>query len=160
MSNERGLTIALVKGGRSSERDISLKTSEQCGSALRLSGYKVIEIEADMHLISNLKSVKPDVIFNGLHGRWGEDGVVQGCFEWLEIPYTHSGVLASALAMNLFFIFAFCGGPLLPTWMFLNSLHLIFHLVLINSDIPANAYYFMVQFLSSLRLQFMKTEEF
>ena len=100
MSNERGLTIALVKGGRSSERDISLKTSEQCGLALRLSGYKVIEIEADMHLISNLKSVKPDVIFNGLHGRWGEDGVVQGCFEWLEIPYTHSGVLASALAMN------------------------------------------------------------
>ena len=62
--------------------------------------------------------------------------------------------------MNLFFIFAFCGGPLLPTWMFLNSLHLIFHLVLINSDIPAIVHYFMTKYLSTLRLHFMKTEEF
>ena len=92
--------VALVRGGRSVERAVSLKTSEQCAAALNLSGYKVIQIDADKKLLSNLCSIKPDVIFNALHGRWGEDGIVQGCFEWLEIPYTHSGVLASALAMN------------------------------------------------------------
>ena len=94
------MTVALVKGGKSSERAISLKTSEQCGAALKSLGYRVVEIDADLNLVSNLSKLKPDVIFNALHGRWGEDGIVQGCFEWLEIPYTHSGVLASSLAMN------------------------------------------------------------
>ena len=100
MQGRCNLTVALVRGGRSAERAVSLKTSEQCAAALNVSGYKVIEIDADKKLLSNLSRVKPDVIFNALHGRWGEDGIVQGCFEWLEIPYTHSGVLASALAMN------------------------------------------------------------
>mgnify|MGYP001364205659 CR=1 FL=1 len=100
MQGRSNLTVALVRGGRSAERAVSLKTSEQCAAALNVSGYKVIEIDADKKLLSNLSRVKPDVIFNALHGRWGEDGIVQGCFEWLEIPYTHSGVLASALAMN------------------------------------------------------------
>ncbi len=100
MRNRSKFKVALVKGGKSSERAISLKTSEQCAMALKTLGFKVIEIEADKELVSNLLQIKPDVIFNGLHGRWGEDGVVQGCFEWLGIPYTHSGVLASAVAMN------------------------------------------------------------
>ena len=94
------ITVALVRGGRSSEKAISLKTSDQCREALKLSGYKVIEIDADADLLVNLRNLRPNVIFNALHGRWGEDGIIQGCFEWLEIPYTHSGVLASALAMN------------------------------------------------------------
>lgn len=94
------LTVALVRGGKSSERAVSFKTSEQCREALKLCGYEVVEIDADAELLSNLKNLSPDVIFNALHGRWGEDGIIQGCFEWLEIPYTHSGVLASALAMN------------------------------------------------------------
>ena len=100
MDANNNLTVALVRGGRSVERAVSLKTSEQCAAALNLSGYKVIEIDADTKLLSNLSRLKPDIIFNALHGRWGEDGIVQGCFEWLEIPYTHSGVLSSALAMN------------------------------------------------------------
>ena len=100
LQNKNNQTVAIVKGGKSSERAISLKTSKQCGAALKLSGYKVLEIDADTNLITNLLRLKPDIIFNALHGRWGEDGVIQGCFEWLEIPYTHSGVLASALAMN------------------------------------------------------------
>ena len=100
MVNNNSLVVSIVKGGRSSERLVSLKTSEQCAAALTFLGYQVIEIDADKELVPNLIRSKPDVIFNALHGRWGEDGIVQGCFEWLEIPYTHSGVLASALAMN------------------------------------------------------------
>ena len=100
MRSSSNLTVAVVRGGRSVERAVSLKTSEQCAAALNLSGYEVIEIDADRKLVANLYRLKPDVIFNALHGRWGEDGIIQGCFEWLEIPYTHSGVLASALAMN------------------------------------------------------------
>ena len=96
----RELTIAIVKGGKSSERSVSLNTAKQCSLALNSLGYKVIEIDVNSELVSLLAQLKPDVIFNALHGRWGEDGVVQGCFEWLKIPYTHSGVLASALAMN------------------------------------------------------------
>ena len=100
MTVKTKMTVALVRGGKSSERAISFKTAEQCGVALQSLGYKVVEIDADHSLVTNLSKLKPDVIFNALHGRWGEDGIVQGCFEWLEIPYTHSGVLASSLAMN------------------------------------------------------------
>ena len=100
MISRVNLTVAVVKGGMSNERVISLRTAAQCVPALRSLGYNVVEIDVDKDLVSNLVCLQPDVIFNALHGRWGEDGIVQGCFELLRIPYTHSGVLASALAMN------------------------------------------------------------
>ena len=87
-------------GGRSAERDVSLVSGRECAAALREEGYEVIEVDAGPDLADVLTSMKPDVAFNALHGRWGEDGCVQGLLEWLGIPYTHSGVLASALAMD------------------------------------------------------------
>jgi D-alanine-D-alanine ligase len=67
---------------------------------LRVAGYDVVELDAGPDLAARLSDIKPDSVFNALHGRWGEDGCVQGLLEWLRIPYTHSGVLASALAMD------------------------------------------------------------
>jgi D-alanine-D-alanine ligase len=87
-------------GGRSVERDVSLSTGRECATALRSEGFDVVEIDAGDDLVDRLRAVAPDVVFNALHGRWGEDGCVQGILEWLRIPYTHSGVLASALAMD------------------------------------------------------------
>jgi D-alanine-D-alanine ligase len=87
-------------GGRSAEREVSLVSGRECAAALREEGYEVIEVDAGPDLAVVLSSAKPDVVFNALHGRWGEDGCVQGLLEWLSIPYTHSGVLASALAMD------------------------------------------------------------
>ncbi|WP_341369052.1 D-alanine--D-alanine ligase [Yoonia sp. BS5-3] len=87
-------------GGPSAERDVSLSTGRECASALREAGYEAIEVDADLNVASRLQEISPDVVFNALHGRWGEDGSVQGILEWLRIPYTHSGVLASALAMD------------------------------------------------------------
>jgi D-alanine-D-alanine ligase len=87
-------------GGPSSEREVSLSTGRGCASALRDEGYEVIEVDAGPDLPDRLSEANPDICFNALHGRWGEDGCVQGLLEWLRIPYTHSGVLASALAMD------------------------------------------------------------
>lgn len=87
-------------GGPSSEREVSLSTGRACAAALRDAGYQVIEVDAGHDLPARLTEIQPDVAFNALHGRWGEDGCVQGILEWLHIPYTHSGVLASALAMD------------------------------------------------------------
>ncbi|MEM6308449.1 MAG: D-alanine--D-alanine ligase [Pseudomonadota bacterium] len=87
-------------GGPSAEREVSLSSGQECAKALREAGYSVVEIDADPNLVSVLQAEAPDVVFNALHGRWGEDGCVQGILEWLRIPYTHSGVLSSALAMN------------------------------------------------------------
>ena len=87
-------------GGPSAEREVSLVSGRECAAALRGEGYKVIELDAGPDLYARLQEIKPDVVFNALHGRWGEDGCVQGILEWLRIPYTHSGVLASALAMD------------------------------------------------------------
>jgi D-alanine-D-alanine ligase len=88
-------------GGLSVEREVSLVTGRSCAKALRVAGYTdVIEVDCGRDLPMRLAEIKPDVAFNGLHGRWGEDGAVQGILEWLRIPYTHSGVLASALAMD------------------------------------------------------------
>ncbi len=93
--------VAVLKGGMSAEREVSLVSGDECAKALREAGYTdVIEVDADRDLVSQLVEIKPDVAFNALHGRWGEDGCVQGILEWLGIPYTHSGVLASALAMD------------------------------------------------------------
>jgi D-alanine-D-alanine ligase len=87
-------------GGPSAEREVSLSSGRECAAALRDAGYEVAEIDAGMDLPAQLAVVRPDVAFNALHGRWGEDGCVQGLLEWLRIPYTHSGVLASSLAMD------------------------------------------------------------
>ena len=87
-------------GGPSAEREVSLSTGRECAAALREAECNVIEVDAGRDLSERLAEISPDVVFNALHGRWGEDGCVQGMLEWLQIPYTHSGVLASALAMD------------------------------------------------------------
>jgi D-alanine-D-alanine ligase len=84
----------------SAEREVSLVSGRACAKALREEGFDVVEIDARENLETQLLAAKPDVVFNALHGRWGEDGCVQGVLELLRIPYTHSGVLASALAMH------------------------------------------------------------
>ena len=100
MSSRAGIHVAVVKGGRSAERQVSLVSGRECAAALRRVGYKVSEVDAGNDLLQELVQLSPDIVFNALHGRYGEDGCVQGLFEWLELPYTHSGVQASALAMN------------------------------------------------------------
>lgn len=92
--------IAVLKGGWSPEREVSLNSGAQCAKALREAGYEVVEIDAGRNLAEQLKEAKPDAVFNALHGQWGEDGCVQGLLEVMGIPYTHSGVLASSLAMD------------------------------------------------------------
>jgi len=87
-------------GGPSSEHEVSLSTGRECAAALREAGYETVGIPADADLCARLSEAAPDVVFNALHGRWGEDGCVQGLLEWIGLPYTHSGVLASALAMD------------------------------------------------------------
>ncbi|MCB1352574.1 MAG: D-alanine--D-alanine ligase [Rhodobacteraceae bacterium] len=100
MSSRTQARIAVLKGGPSAEREVSLVSGRECAAALRNEGYSVVEIDAGPDLVDRLTAEKPDVVFNALHGRWGEDGCVQGILEWLRLPYTHSGVLASALAMD------------------------------------------------------------
>ncbi len=92
--------VAVLMGGPSAEREVSLSSGRECAAALREAGFEAIEVDAGPDLVQKLQDIKPDVAFNALHGRWGEDGCVQGILEWLGIPYTHSGVLASALAMD------------------------------------------------------------
>ncbi|KQB11514.1 D-alanine--D-alanine ligase [Rhodobacter capsulatus] len=92
--------MAVLMGGPSAEREVSLSSGRECAKALRAAGYDVAEIDAGADLAERLRALRPDVVFNALHGRWGEDGCVQGILEWLRLPYTHSGVLASALAMD------------------------------------------------------------
>lgn len=92
--------VAVLMGGWSSEREVSLTSGRAVAKALREEGFKVSEIDVDRNLAAALTALKPDVAFNALHGPYGEDGTVQGLLEIIGIPYTHSGVLASALAMN------------------------------------------------------------
>ena len=92
--------VAVVYGGWSSERVVSLSSGKQMAAAARGAGYDVVEIDATRELAVQLIEAKVDVVLNGLHGPWGEDGCVQGLFEVLGLPYTHSGVLASSLAMD------------------------------------------------------------
>ncbi len=92
--------VAVLMGGLSAEREVSLSSGRECAKALREAGYQVVEVDCGPDLALRLSEIMPDVAFNALHGRWGEDGCVQGILEWLRIPYTHSGVLASALAMD------------------------------------------------------------
>ena len=92
--------VAVLMGGWSAEREVSLNSGAACANALESVGYRVTRIDVDRNIADTLTGLKPDVCFNALHGKWGEDGCVQGILETLEVPYTHSGVLASALAMD------------------------------------------------------------
>ncbi|SMX33836.1 D-alanine--D-alanine ligase B [Actibacterium lipolyticum] len=100
MSSRATPKVAVLMGGPSAEREVSLVSGRECAAALGDEGFDVVLIDAAPDLAARLSEIKPDVVFNALHGRWGEDGCVQGLLEWMGIPYTHSGVLASALAMD------------------------------------------------------------
>jgi D-alanine-D-alanine ligase len=99
-SSRTPLKVAVLMGGPSAEREVSLSSGRECAAALRDERFEVVEVDAGPDLCERLREISPDVAFNALHGRWGEDGCVQGMLEWLGISYTHSGVLASALAMD------------------------------------------------------------
>jgi D-alanine-D-alanine ligase len=95
-----GKHVAVLMGGFSSERPVSLSTGDACASALEGEGYRVTRVDVGRNIAAVLSELRPDVCFNALHGPFGEDGTIQGVLEYLEIPYTHSGVLASAVAMD------------------------------------------------------------
>ena len=92
--------VAVLMGGISSEREISLASGRACAAALAQLGWQVTQIDVDRHIASRLESMRLDAALVALHGPFGEDGKIQSILEYLQIPYTHSGVLASALAMN------------------------------------------------------------
>ena len=92
--------IVVLMGGLSGERKISFLTGKACSKALKKKGYKVKELDAKGYFVDKLKKLKPKLVFNALHGKYGEDGFVQSILESLKIPYTHSGVLSSSLAMD------------------------------------------------------------
>src|SRR5438128_159890 len=94
--------VAVLMGGWSAEREVSLSSGRECAKALADCGYlvRVIDIARDLSALLRALEPRPDVIFNALHGVGGEDGTIQGVIEMLGVPYTHSGVLASALAMH------------------------------------------------------------
>jgi D-alanine-D-alanine ligase len=92
--------VAVLMGGWSAERQVSLSTGNACANAIESVGYRVTRVDVQRDVAVVLAELKPDVVFNALHGPFGEDGRIQGLLELLQIPYTHSGVLASALAMK------------------------------------------------------------
>jgi len=92
--------VVLLKGGYGLEREISLKSGEACSIALKENGFKVSELDFNQSIATELTKLKPDVCFNALHGQYGEDGNIQGLLNILKIPYTHSGVTSSSIAMN------------------------------------------------------------
>lgn len=111
--------IAVLMGGISAERDVSLATGAQVVTALRSAGYEVMPIEVNANLASLIAALTPapDAVFNALHGRFGEDGTIQGVLDYMGIPYTHSGVRASAMAMDKAAakaVFAAAGLPVAP----------------------------------------------
>lgn len=100
MTGVVGKRIAVLMGGMAPERPVSLVSGLKCAEALRVKGHEVIEIDPGRDVYAQLVKADPDIVFNALHGEWGEDGKVQGVLEHFGRPYTHSGVLASALAMD------------------------------------------------------------
>ena len=94
--------VAVLMGGPSAEREVSLVSGRECALGLQQAGYDVYTIDVTHDVVALVRALdpRPDVVFNALHGRFGEDGCVQGVLEFLSIPYTHSGLLASALAMD------------------------------------------------------------
>jgi D-alanine-D-alanine ligase len=94
-------TVAVLMGGWSAEREVSLSSGKACAEALRRAGFKIVPVDVKRDsVVRELQDLRPDVAFNALHGRWGEDGCASAVLETLQIPYTHSGVLASSLAMH------------------------------------------------------------
>ena len=100
MKIKSGMHIVLIKGGYGAEREISLKSGKTCAIALKENGFKVSEVDFNQSIATELTILKPDVCFNALHGQYGEDGNIQGLLNILKIPYTHSGVTTSSIAMN------------------------------------------------------------
>ncbi len=92
--------VAVLMGGWSAEREVSLRSGAAVADALEAEGYRVTRLDVDRTIAARLAEIAPDACFNALHGRFGEDGCMQGVLECLALPYTHSGVLASALAMH------------------------------------------------------------
>jgi D-alanine-D-alanine ligase len=92
--------VTVLMGGISAERDVSLDSGKACAKALAEIGFEVTSLDAKDDFIEKLIKNKPDKVFNALHGRFGEDGSIQGLLEHLKIPYTHSGILSSAIAMD------------------------------------------------------------
>ena len=92
--------VAVLMGGWSAEREVSLRSGKACADAAERAGYRVTRVDVGRDIATVLRTLKPDVALNVLHGRPGEDGTLQGILEILGIPYSHSGVLASALAMQ------------------------------------------------------------
>lgn len=92
--------VAVLMGGWSAEREVSLSSGKACAAALESAGYRVTPIDVGRDVAERLAELRPDVCFNALHGRWGEDGCMQGLLEVLGLPYTHSGVRASAIAID------------------------------------------------------------
>ncbi len=95
MSSRTNPKVVVLMGGPSAEREVSLSSGRE-----RDAGYDVVEVDAGPDVAARLIEIAPDAVFNALHGRWGEDGAVQGILEWLQVPYTHSGILASALTLD------------------------------------------------------------
>lgn len=111
--------IAVLMGGISAEREVSLNTGAQVSAALRQAGFKVTEVivTEDLGALLHALTPRPDVVFNALHGRFGEDGTIQGILDYIGLPYTHSGVRASAMAMDkeaAKAVFAAAGLPVAP----------------------------------------------
>ncbi len=100
MGKWTGKKVAVLYGGPSTEREVSLRTGKACADALVAKGYDVTLVDVDQELAARLREQRIDVAFNALHGRWGEDGCVQGLLEVMRVPYTGSGVLASAMGMD------------------------------------------------------------
>ena len=92
--------VMLISGGISAEREISLISGKEVAKSLDRLGHKIIHVDANLNLLEKIEESKPDVIFNALHGTWGEDGQVQKILELSKTAYTHSGVKASQIAMD------------------------------------------------------------
>src|SRR5574341_293812 len=103
----KGRTIGVLMGGMSAERNISLRSGETILAALRAKGYRAVPVVVGPDLPQTMRKKGVEVAFNALHGKFGEDGAVQGLLEVMGVPYTGSGVLASALGMNKIFAKAF-----------------------------------------------------
>ena len=99
-SSRTDLKVAVLMGGPSAEREVSLSTGRECAAALRGEGFEVVEVDAGPDLCDRLRAIAPDVVFNALHGVPGEDGTVQGMLDLMGVPYTHSGLATSVIAID------------------------------------------------------------
>lgn len=102
--------IAVLMGGWNSEREVSLRSGEAVYQALTALGYEAIKIDFSRNIVADLNQIKPDLVFNALHGQYGEDGRIQGLLDILDIPYTHSGITASAICMDKVLTNKLCDG--------------------------------------------------